>query len=340
MKRILSIGLAVMLTLVLFAGCDKKKDRILYSDFNLSKNVTLAEYKGIKVDTDSKSFKEFYNSLIDQLVLENNFQSETSVTEGTIANGDIANIDYEGKKNGVAFEGGTATASDLTIGSNSFIDGFESGLIGKKIGDTVDLNLTFPENYHSQELAGQKVVFTVKINSAKKALKPEEFYSQLGFASVEEFEKDIKENAIDNYLLDTFIENSKIKNYSEKDKEFLTDKYLELVETNIQSQYSMTLDSYLSNIGQTKEAFTESIVTEQIIPTMDMQMPVYALIDNEGITVTAKDIETEINETVKSYNDSSITADAVKEYYGEYYFESIIAREKVLEFIRKNAKIS
>ena len=102
--------------------------------------------------------------------LNNNDKSE-EIKEGTVENGDVANIDYEGKLNGKAFDGGTAEGYDLTIGSGSFIDGFEDGLIGKKIGDTVDLNLTFPKDYSSTDLAGKEVVFTVKINSVKRAPK-------------------------------------------------------------------------------------------------------------------------------------------------------------------------
>ena len=82
------------------------------------------------------------------------------VTEGTVEEGDTANIDYEGKLDGEAFEGGTAKDTDLEIGSGTFIPGFEDGLVGVKIGDTVDLPLTFPENY-TEELAGKDVVFTI-----------------------------------------------------------------------------------------------------------------------------------------------------------------------------------
>ncbi|MBR4973666.1 MAG: FKBP-type peptidyl-prolyl cis-trans isomerase [Clostridia bacterium] len=339
MKRILSLGLAVLVVLTLLVGCSKK-NRILYSDFDLLENVTLGEYKGIKVDTSSESFKEIYNTLVNKQVLENNFQAELPVTEGIIENGDIANIDYEGKKNGVAFEGGTATDHDLIIGSNSFIDGFESGLIGKKIGDTVDLDLTFPENYHSEELAGQKVVFTVKINSANKALKPEEFYSKLGYKSLEEFEKSMKHNAVNNYLLSTFLKNCQIKKYSEKDKEFLIEESVTPLENNIKLQYGINLESYLLSLGQTKEAFIKNLVSEQIIPKMESNMPLYALIDKEGITVTGKEVTDRINKIVESYNDPNVTADDLKEYYGEYYFEEMIVKEKAVEFIRENAEIS
>ncbi|MBQ7089512.1 MAG: FKBP-type peptidyl-prolyl cis-trans isomerase, partial [Clostridia bacterium] len=87
---------------------------------------------------------------------------EEDIKEGTVQKGDTCAIDYIGKKDGVAFEGGTGSY-DLEIGSGSFIPGFEEGLIGKKIGSTVDLNLTFPENYGNEELNGQDVVFTVTI---------------------------------------------------------------------------------------------------------------------------------------------------------------------------------
>lgn len=89
------------------------------------------------------------------------------VTEGTVEEGDTANIDYEGKLHGEAFEGGTAKEYGSEIGSGTFIPGFEDGLVGVKIGDTVDLPLTFPENY-TEELAGKDVVFTVTVNSVKR----------------------------------------------------------------------------------------------------------------------------------------------------------------------------
>ncbi len=340
MKRILSLCLVAITAMLLLAGCGANKNRILYSEFNLLENVTLAEYKGIKVDTQSKSFKEIYNSLIVQLVLENNFQSEISVTEGIIDNGDIVNIDYVGKKNGVAFDGGTAKAYDLIIGSNSFIDGFESGLIGKNVGSKVNLNLTFPEDYHSADLAGQKVVFEVKINSAKKALEPKDFYAKLGYETFEKFEENIKENAIENYLYTEFIENSKVKKYSEKDQKFLLQACLNSIDKNLQSQSNMTLEEYLKSLNQRMDDFEKTAIKQQVTPMMDVQMPFYTLLDNEGIEVTQKEIDESINKIIADYGDSIGTVEQLKEYYGEYYFESLIVREKALEFIRKNAKIS
>lgn len=340
MKRILSLSLAVLTVVSLLTGCGGKKDRILYSEFDLKKNVTLANYKGVEVDTSSKDFKEYYDNVILNDV--QNYNLYVKKTEGEVADGDTVNIDYEGKKDGVAFEGGTATGYDLTIGSGSFIDGFEDGLIGKKIGSTVDLNLTFPEEYQSEELAGQAVVFTVKINYATttEERKPEDYYEELEFKSLDEYEKDVKDRAIENYLLETFLENSKIKKYSSDDQEFLLQSYIDAVDKNLQNQYGMKLEDYLTSAGQTLDALKENAITEQIKPTMDSQMPVYALLDAEGIEVTKEDIEDEINEIIKEYGSSDIKAEDLKEYYGEYYFENLIATEKAVEVLRENAKIS
>ena len=90
--------------------------------------------------------------------------AKSNVEKSVVESGDTVNIDFEGKKDGVAFDGGTSQGYNLTIGSGSFIDGFEDGLIGVNVGDTVDLNLTFPEGYQNADLAGQDVVFTVTVN--------------------------------------------------------------------------------------------------------------------------------------------------------------------------------
>lgn len=339
MKRILSLVLVGVMAVTLLAGCGEKKDRILYSDFDLKKNVTLAEYKGVEVDTASKDFKKFYEDVIANDVSNNNLYVKK--TEGTVADKDTVNIDYVGKKDGVAFDGGTANGYDLTIGSNTFIDGFESGLIGKTIGSTVDLNLTFPKDYQSEDLAGKAVVFTVKINYATttEERKPEDYFKELKFESLEKYQEDVKDRAIENYLLETFIENSKVKNYSKADQEILLEAYLETINKNLQNSYGMTLESYLQSAGQTMDSLKETAIKEQIVPTMDSQMPLYALADKEGIDVTKKDVEAKINEIVKEYGSSEIKAEDLKEYYGEYYFENLIVTEKVLDFIRKNAKI-
>ena len=131
--------------------------------------ISLGDYKGLTAEVDPIEITdEDIDERINQEIRNSEEASET-LTEGTVEEGDIANIDFTGKKDGVAFDGGTAEGYDLEIGSGSFIDGFEDGLIGVAIGDTVDLNLTFPEQYGNADLAGQDVVFTVKVNSVSRA---------------------------------------------------------------------------------------------------------------------------------------------------------------------------
>lgn len=126
----------------------------------------LGQYTGLELV--SEEAKQVTDADVDAYLEQNIMPNFTEQVDGPIQNGDTANIDYEGKKDGVAFDGGTDQGYDLVIGSGNFIPGFEDGLIGKKAGETVDLNLTFPAEYHSEELAGQSVVFTVKINSISR----------------------------------------------------------------------------------------------------------------------------------------------------------------------------
>lgn len=338
MKRIICVLLA-MLTMLAFAGCGKKAKRQLYNG-RLSKYITLADYKGLKVDTKSDEFKEYYNNVISSDVSSNDLYVKK--TEGTVANGDTANIDYTGKKDGVAFDGGTAEGYDLKIGSNSFIDGFETGLIGKKIGDTVDLNLTFPENYNSAELAGKAVVFTVKINYVKteEERKPEDYYSELGFKSLDKYTADVTERAVKNYLLDKVKSGSKIKEYPQTEIDTMYGSYKNILEQNLKSSYGVDFATYLTSNNMTEESFKEDLVKNQIKPAMDEQMVAYSILDNEKLGLKDEEINKKIDETVKSINNSQVTAETVKNYYGEYYFEYMTVSEKVSDYLYKNAKIS
>lgn len=337
MKRILAIVLTLF-TLLLLASCGEK-DRILYNSADLTKVLKLADYKSITVDTTSKEFEETYNDIIKSDIENNDFYVKK--TEGKVVDGDVVNIDYTGKKDGVAFEGGTAQGYDLEIGSGSFIDGFEDGLIGVEIGSTVNLNLTFPTNYQNTDLAGKAVVFTVKVNyvDTDEALEPKDYFSKLNFESLEKYEEDVKARAIDNFIYNSIIENSKVNDYPKSDTEFLQDKLVAIFERQVQSYYGMTLDDYLTQTQTTKEQFNSSLLSEQVYPFMDETMPMYAIIDKDGIEVTKEDVTAKIKTVVKQYNEETITAETLTEYYGEYYFENLVVSEKALEVAKKNAKI-
>ena len=335
MKKLICIVLLLVMITSLCTGCGEK-DRLLYKDIKLSKCVELAEYKGLKVDTSSSEFTTINDSLINDDITENNFFVVNK--EGFVANGDTANIDYVGKKDGVAFEGGTAQGYDLVIGSNSFIDGFESGLIGAEIGKTIDLNLKFPENYQSEELAGADVVFTVTVNyvTTNIALTPEEFYKDLGFESVAEYREDVKQRAIETYLLDKITSECVINEYPQEDIDYIYETY----KTSITAQVGVDFVTYISYYGYTEETFKESFIDEQIKPMMKNQMVLYAIFDKEKLSFTSEEIDEEIKKTIAEGGDPSVTKEEIKKLYGEFIFEENVIREKVLKVILDNTKIS
>ncbi|MBQ7096359.1 MAG: trigger factor [Clostridia bacterium] len=168
MKKI-ALFLALTLTAALLFGCSSKGPAT-FKEADPDQYLTLGEYKGLTYTKADTSVSEYQLQVaLNKLLYDAGYGtlSDKKITKGKVQIGDTANIDYKGVKDGVAFEGGTAQGQDLNIGSGSFIAGFEEGLVGVEVGETVDLDLTFPENYGNAELAGQAVVFTVKVNYIK-----------------------------------------------------------------------------------------------------------------------------------------------------------------------------
>lgn len=338
MKKFLAVVFCITLC-ICASGCGKKavSGRVLYNT-DLSKYVKLGEYEKIPVDLSSDTMDEYRNDIISSDVESGDYYVRK--TSGTVADGDTANIDYVGKKDGVAFSGGTANGYDLKIGSNSFIDGFESGLIGVNIGDTVDLNLTFPEGYQSEELAGQAVVFTVTVNYVKtdEEMKPEEYYSQMGFESLDKYNEDVEERAVKKYLTDTVCANSKIKKYPDTDVDTIYNAYKNTIENNLKSQ-NATLKDYLSYNNMTEAQFKSDAVSKQIKPLMDTQLVMYAILDATDNKVTSEDVDKRISDAVSDYGGSGVTEKDFEEYYGRYYFEYLTVDELVTDYLYKNAVI-
>ncbi len=333
MKRILMLALSLILILGTLVACGKD-ERILYN-VDLSKHITVGDYKGVEVDTNSDEYKEEYQTQIDNDIKGNELYSE--LTEGIVQDGDITNIDYVGKKDGVAFDGGTADGYDLEIGSNSFIDGFEDGLIGVAIGTTVDLNLKFPDDYDNEELNGAEVVFTVTVNSAKRGMEPKEAYKELGFKTLKAYELDLKKRAAAACIIDKLTEDAEIIKYSENDIDLLYSQEYAQIESYYSAYYGMDLESVLTQVGMTEEDFKKNILENSTYPNSKGQMILYYIFDKEGMSVTKDEINAKIKEIVE--NNEGATTDTVKEYYGEYYFEYLVVSEKVSNFLYENAKV-
>lgn len=340
MKRFLSLTLVIFSLLTLLTACGKTSN-VLFVNTDFDKVMTLAEYKGLELDTSSDDFKELFDNTVASDVKSNSLYMEK--TEGTVSEGDIANIDFVGKKDGVAFDGGTGASYDLEIGSGSFIPGFESGLIGVKIGDTVDLNLTFPKDYGKEELNGQDVVFTVTVNSVQttEGVEPKDIYKDLGFETLEKYESDVKERAIKNYFLEAVTANSEIKEYPEEDIKILQTQIKDALENNISTYYGMTLDAYITKMGTTLVEFESDLLNNQIKPLIEDIMPLYAILEKEGVKVTQKDTDAKLDEIVKEYEDAGTSVDAatLKKSLGEYSIEGLVVEEKAYEIIKENAKI-
>ena len=222
-KRILAFVLVVLTVVTVFAGCSAK----LYGYDNYEQYIRLGQIDGIKINQSDindgirNAFTGLYDVTNDKLT-ETTYNKDTEgVGDIYIKTGDVVNIDYVGKKDGVAFSGGTATGYDLTIGSNAFIDGFEDGLIGYKVGDKPSLNLTFPENYGNAELKGAAVVFEVTINSVKRVAYPEyndaNIKEKTDYETVAEFEEATKKTVMNNLIWQELYSSSKIVSYPKKE---------------------------------------------------------------------------------------------------------------------------
>lgn len=316
MKRLIAVLLVTIMMVACLTGC--AKDRKLYRKVKLSNYVEVEGYKGIEIDTTTDEFAAIYDEIFKTDIEENGLFKE--LKEGVVVNGDIVNLDYEGKLDGVAFEGGTAKGYDLEIGSKTFIDDFEEELIGVAVGETKDVTAKFPENYGKEELNGKEAIFTCKINSIKRAMTIEEAYEEMDFATVDDYKNDIKKRAIEQKLLDTVIDKSKIIDYPSDDSTILRDAIYEFYVEIYKDVYSADLEQILAQNGKTVDQYKSEISTKMVPEFMDTNMVMYYILDTEGLTI-------------KTDTDSSkITKQPV-------IAESYAVQDTVIEFLYENAII-
>lgn len=267
--------------------------------------------------------------------------------EGKVENGDQAVIDFEGFKDGVAFKGGKGENYPLVIGSNSFIPGFEEALIGMEKGEEKDIDLTFPENYHSEELKGQKVTFKVKVNEIKERILPEyneDFFKDLAMEGVND-EKSLREEIKNN-----------IKTHKEKD---LEDKYTEecltkmsenakidvpagMIDDEVERmmddfsqrlQYQgMNIDTYIKMLGMTKDAFKDNFRPEAE-KRVRYRLCIEAVVKAEDIKVEDKELEDYTKEMAERYNLKE--EELVEQLGGKDFLKYDLEVRKALEIITK-----
>lgn len=280
--KILAFSVAAVLTLTLCACGTKDFGTKIYGSTDLSEYVTLGNYKGLSVDKSTETFNTVFNTVVENDVSK--FNITEKITEGEVRDGDVVNIDYVGKRKGVAFDGGTAQGYDLTIGSNSFIAGFESGLIGAKIGSTVDLHLTFPENYGNAELAGAAVVFTVTVNYVKssEAVNMENHYAEAGYDSYEEYKAAVEKRAAQSLLFEQVLNASKVEKYPESDKQTFVNAVYKYREKFYKDNYSVDFETVLQYNGMTTEDYKKQL-NDSAESQLKDQMIYYAIFQKEEL---------------------------------------------------------
>ena len=334
-------------------------------EVNASDYVTLGDYTGLTVEVPAK--KEITDEDVEAKLHEvyEDDPQYVDATEGVIESGDIANIDFVGKYADTkeAFEGGTGEGYDLKIGSHSFIDGFEDGLIGVNIGDTVDLNLTFPEDYQAPNLAGVDVIFTVTVNSAQKmvAEPSDEWVAAKGLedaANLEEFKAQLREelvedeennylNNVKNAVMDAAIANASFEELPEKlYNRFLVQQYQDW---NMQATWLY----YMYQVQLTPEQIAEAVMQQNgMVGSVDDYIKdvvttnardfvlLQAIADKEGLGVA----DDELEELFKAEYEQSSSASSVS--YEDYKASSDIENyrdttmaNRVLDFMVESANV-
>lgn len=310
--------------------------------------VTLGQYKGIEVEKkEVKVMAADVNAEIDK-VREQNARMIT-VDDRAINKDDIAVIDFEGFVDGVAFEGGKGVNHELVIGSHSFIDTFEDQLIGKSTGDELDVNVTFPEDYHVDELKAKPAVFKVKINEVKQNELPkadDEFASEVSeFETLKEYKASVKKDLTEkkkkelkaqkeNEVVDKVVANAKMEIPEPMIMEQVNQMAQEFA-GKLQQQ-GLSFDQYMKLTGMDSQKMIEQMKPEAE-KRIQARLVLEAIVDAEGIKASEKDIEEEIENMASMYQ---MEVEKVKEMIGDAEKEQIgkdMAVQKAVDFLEKEA---
>lgn len=292
---------------------EKGKELIFTAKVTVEPEVELGDYKGLEVEKfESEVTEEELNEAINADLAR---KAELVVKEeGEVAEGDVVNLDFDGYVNEEAFEGGKAEGYDLEIGSGQFIPGFEEQLVGMKVGDEKDVNVTFPEEYHAEELAGKEAVFKVKINEVKSKEVPElddemakeldesvdsvDAYKTKYKADLEEQKKLQAENDTKESLVMQAVENAKV-DIPEAMINTELDRMMQEFEQSI-AQQGLNLELYFQFSGQTEEQLKESMKAdaEQRVKT---NLTLAAIANAENIEVSDADVDAELSKMSEQF---------------------------------------
>ncbi|MBQ7541884.1 MAG: trigger factor [Clostridia bacterium] len=309
--------------------------------------IEVTQYKGLEA---AKRVVEVTDEEVDSQIarMRERNATITDIEDRPAKLGDTAAIDYDGSVDGVPFDGGKGS-HDLELGSGSFIPGFEEQVVGHSIGEEFDVNVTFPEEYHAEELSGKDAVFHCKINGLKEKILPE---------LDDEFAKDVSEDAD---TLDELKANIKADLLKEKqghaDADFeqallveLADRvegeipevmYERKAEENKENfsrrigQQGIDLDMYLMYMGIEKSQFEQDMY-EQAVQQVKVRLALEKIAQTEGIEVTDEDVEAEYNRLAETYG---VSADSVKSFFTADSVKNDILCEKAINIVKENAVV-
>ncbi len=310
--------------------------------------VEISDYKGIEIEKNVKTITdEDVNNQIEAL-RERNGRLVT-IEDRAAENGDIAVIDFEGFKDGVAFEGGKDTNYELALGSNTFIPGFEEQIVGKKTGEEFTINVTFPENYQMEEIAGQPCEFKIKLNEIKAKELPElddEFVKDATeFDTLDELKADIKakleerasknaEVEADNKLFETLIDKMTADipevMYESKIDEMVRDFEMRL------SQQGLNLEMYLTYTNMDITAFRKTF-EDQAQKQVKVRLALEKIAELENVEISDAQVEEEINKMAEQYN---LTAEKIKAIVSPKAIKSDLKVAEASKIVKDSAKFN
>ena len=327
---------------------EKGKDFVFTATVAVKPEVTLGDYKGIEVEKKTvKVMAADVNAEIDK-VREQNSRMITIENRG-IKKDDTAVIDFEGFVDGEPFQGGKGEDYSLVIGSHSFIDTFEDQLVGKKAGEEVDVNVTFPEEYHEASLKGKPALFKVTVKEIKKKELPkldDEFASEVSeFETLKEYKASVKKNLTErrkeeakrekeNEVVEKVVENITVE-LPEPMIDEQTQQMIQEFAGRLSSQ-GLSFDQYMQMTGMTADALMGQMKPEAE-KRIRTRLALEAIVDAEKIKATAKDIDKEIENMANIYQ---MEVDKIKEMIGDAEKEQIgkdLAVQKAVDFVVKNA---
>ena len=328
---------------------EKGQPFIYTAEVAVKPEVTLGKYMGVTVTKiDTSVTEEEVDAALERE--QNNNARTVSVTDRPVAEGDTAVIDFEGFVDGVAFDGGKGENHPLEIGSHTFIDNFEEQLVGKNVGDEVDVNVTFPEQYQAADLAGKPALFKVKINEIKTKELPElddEFAQDVSeFDTLAEYRESLKKN------LETQKQNEAKKTKEDEAIQKIIDKSkMDIPEAMIETQCEtminefaqriaqsgLSMEQYLQFSGMTVDGLKEQVRPEAL-SRIQSSLVLEQIAKEENIEVSDEEVDAEIEKMAANYG---MEADKLKEYMGDAEKDSMkreLSITKAVDLIMDNVK--